>query len=423
MKKVICGAVGIALLLLAIVSFLPKKNDVPYLTIYGPIKSGNGLGQQSIGVFRMLASDLAIHYVPTRLPEEKIPRDLRPFVRIQASNDSEIHLFEEALWYHNSPHWFYDFIAKMPKDKIKIAYSMFESSRIPHEWVLILNCYFDAIAVPDRFLIDVYRKSGVQIPIFEVPLAINLKAFLDQPLKKKNLSRSLMVFANFSTCTDRKNQLTLVKAFGKAFPNRDDVILKINCTEADPEVRKLIEEEIEELEIENVLFTHKSFDDQEYLSVFKSIDCYISCSKGEGFSIQPREAMALGIPVIVTDNTAQSTICKTGLVKSVSSTISEPAYLHCFRKVPYGEFTGCSVDELAAALLDVYNNYGTYLGQGAEARKWVAQYDYASMKQFYLSLVKPKKVLLGSENKVTEEYLMTDSQELYEKYLNLSLAQ
>jgi hypothetical protein len=35
---------------------------------------------------------------------------------------------------------------------------MFESSEIPPEWADSLNTYFDAVAVPDKFFVNVYKK-------------------------------------------------------------------------------------------------------------------------------------------------------------------------------------------------------------------------------------------------------------------------
>jgi hypothetical protein len=34
-------------------------------------------------------------------------------------------------------------------------------------------------------------------------------------------------------------------------------------------------------------------------------------------------------------------------------------------------------------------------------------------------MAKPSKVLLGDRNEITNDYLMTDSKELYEKYLKI----
>ena len=60
------------------------------------------------------------------------------------------------------------------KEQIFIAYSMFESTSIPRIWVKKLNQEFDMVVVPDPYLIEVYKNSGVTVPIFFVPLGVDL---------------------------------------------------------------------------------------------------------------------------------------------------------------------------------------------------------------------------------------------------------
>ncbi len=127
--------------------------------------------------------------------------------------------------------------------------------------------------------------------------------------------------------------------------------------------------------------------------------------------------MALGIPVILTDNTAQSTICNSGLVKAISSTLSEPRLY--YGDIDGGEHFNCSVDEAANAIRDVYFNYAKYTKYGAAMRQWASAYDYKNLSGTYESLVAPQKVLLSDIDEVTEEHIKTTSKSLYEKYTRL----
>lgn len=91
------------------------------------------------------------------------------------------------------------------------------------------------------------------------------------------------------------------------------------------------------------------------------------------------------------------------------------------RNVGY-EFN-CEVQDVQKALRDVYENYQIYLEKAQEARKWVKQFRWLELQNKYVNLVKPKKVILGDRNEITDDYLMTDSKALYYKYLNLKNAQ
>ena len=84
-----------------------------------------------------------------------------------------------------------------------------------------------------------------------------------------------------------------------------------------------------------------------------------------------------------------------------------------------GDFFNCKVEDVADGLLDIYNNYEKHLKNSENARKWAEQYTTTSLRSKYLTLVKPKKVVLGESNVVFSEYLQTNSVELYEKYKRL----
>lgn len=391
------------------------KKEAPYLTVYGPVVMRDGMGRQSALLIDTLKDEMSIQLVTTQeVDYADVSKEFLPFLKKSKKskqNTSKVALIEELVWLPDNP-LYKKFIKNTSKDQIKIAYSMLESTAIPDEWVFIFNHYFDAIAVPDRFLIDVYKNCGVEIPIFEVPLGLYLKDYFKSPAKES--CSCPFVFGNLSACIERKNHLTLVRAFARAFGDRNDVQLKMNCRNGDANLIRMIKEEIDHLGLHNVQFTNLTLNHADYLKLFNSFDCLVTLSKGEGFSVQPREAMALGIPTIVTDNTAQSTICASGYVRQVPSLKLEPA--HYFWGMSYGKQFNCSVADAAEALLDIYDNYDLYLEKAQEARDWVRQYEYVHLKNRYLNLVKPKKVILGNEDRITDEYLMTTSPSLYQKY-------
>lgn len=126
--------------------------------------------------------------------------------------------------------------------------------------------------------------------------------------------------------------------------------------------------------------------------------------------------MALGIPVICAENSALRTICKTGLVRTVPATIEEPAYSLWPERQTHGNNFNCSIENAAAALRDVHDHYEQYLEKASAARRWIASSDSSALRPLYHSLVQPKKVLMGLENQITDDYLMTDSPRLFQKY-------
>ncbi|NGX37501.1 MAG: Glycosyltransferase Gtf1 [Chlamydiae bacterium] len=391
---------------------LYMRHAKPDLTILGFIHMEDGLGRQSAELIDAFRGELKVNLIETRKAKKsKVPKRFHKLLNAKNPKWGKVILFEEMLWWPKQEK--YRKILKSDREKsIRIAYSMWESTKIPDEWVLILNEHFDAVAVPSHFLVEAYRSSGVTIPIFELPLGLNLAPFLKEPLKEQK--GDPFVFGNLSVCSERKNQVQLIRAFAKAFGNDPHILLRINCRYGEKEISNAITEEIAKLKLDNIIFTQFSLSKEEYLNLFKTMDCYVSPSKGEGFSIQPREAMALGIPVIATDNTGQEAICSSGLVKSLKSPLMETAIFPWGNS--YGHNFNCNVDALADALKEVKDNYDVYIGHAAQSRQWAESYQYENLQTLYRSLVKPQKVALSDENKITPECLFIASKELYEKY-------
>jgi glycosyltransferase involved in cell wall biosynthesis len=143
----------------------------------------------------------------------------------------------------------------------------------------------------------------------------------------------------------------------------------------------------------------------------------VSPSKGEGFSIQPREALALGIPVIVTNNTGQQDLCDSGHVVSLPAIRAEPALF------PWGETYGmnftCDEEKLAMSLLTVYENYESCLCVSRKGREWVKQFLYHNLRDNYRALIAPTIMEFGKENIIENGKLYTNSEELFKKIQKL----
>jgi len=137
----------------------------------------------------------------------------------------------------------------------------------------------------------------------------------------------------------------------------------------------------------------------QYLDFMPSLDCYVNLAKGEGFSIPPREALDLGIPTVLTDNTALKTLCRTKYVRSVPSHIREPTWVEIFLQY-HGEWFNKTVEDVARALKEGYNNYSAYLEKTQHGRAWVKQYLLKNLKPNYLNLVKPQKIILGHRDEL-----------------------
>jgi glycosyltransferase involved in cell wall biosynthesis len=385
------------------------------LTIVGNISMGDGLGKIAINFIKSCKQKCSINWVPSQglsADLTDLPNDIIDIINNTDKNPGAISILTDIPWCK------YGTFADNVSDNslIKIAYSMLETNKIPIEWVNIFNNKFDAVLVPDQYYANVYNESGVTIPIFVLPISMDLDKFYDFSDKKINKVEDVFTFGNTSSLWPHKNVELLIKAFSIAFSKNPKVRLLINSRHVEP--GNGLSKALKKAKNARIEFTNKKLTDLELLDFLSKIDCFVSFSRGEGFSLCPRECLAMGIPCIVSNNTAHKTICDSGFVRSTDSNLLVKAnYRHLPSDTGYQFDT--KLKDAVSALLDVYNNYLFYKNKALNAKNWVDQFSFNYLKEEYCNLVSPKNILLGSENKITDSYLMTNSTSLYKKYLQI----
>lgn len=174
-----------------------------------------------------------------------------------------------------------------PPFKKNIAIIPWETTRIPASWVGRIN-QFDALLVPCRQNMDAFRDSGVTIPMELIHWGIDPDRFypLDRPERKD------FVFGHMGALSIRKGTDLLIEAFQEAFPTEKDVklICKTSYNTYPYDVK------------DDRITPHcVPWPPDDLINLFfKAIDCFVFPTRGEGFGLTPLEAMATGIPAIVT---------------------------------------------------------------------------------------------------------------------------
>lgn len=382
----------------------------PDLTVATNILLSDGIGRQGIGLIQTLYDDLSIN----ALKFEPIL-----FKGITDSKTLAV-LAKPFLGFGKVTFWTYILglnagilptHQKIDSD-IKIAYSMFESDAIPKLWTQILNQCYDMLLVPDKWLVQVYRSCGVNIPIFVLPLGIILK---DEWLTTTHTKNDIFSFGMTGGFWERKNHIKTMQAFLEAFGQSDKVKLKVHGRFG-PFKEQVIQAYQKLGSPPNIEIISQMLDGAEYAKLMESIDCYVFVSKGEGFSITPRESIAMGKPCILSKNTAHRTICESGLVIPVESNIKTPAFYEVFGQ-QIGNFYDCQTSDVAKAMSEVYNNYEKYQEKvKTQGPAWVKQYLWSELKSRYLAVIKPTKIELGNKNEIHPTHIETTSKPLIAKY-------
>jgi glycosyltransferase involved in cell wall biosynthesis len=397
-----------------------NKNSIDLSIISTFVRFNGSLCRQSISLLEaILPHQLNVNIIGNAFLDDIKNKALESILKNTKKNNpvGNVSILEDVIFTKN-----FNGFKNIPKDShIKLAYTMFESSRIPQIWVSYLN-QLDGLVVPDQYIKKIYIKSGITVPVFVVPLSLYLQGFLDLP--KKTTVHEKFTFGCIAMEISRKNIEKVIEAFHQAFGRSKKVQLIIKVSPSRETKPNYLENFIIKRWGKNIKLIRDSFDWQGYIKLMSSFDCYVYPSKGEGFSNTPREAMAAGIPCILTNNTAQKTICKSGLVKVIESKIKEPASYFWFSNNDLkecGNHFNCNQEDLSKAMLEVYNNYEQWLTKAYQGREWAKQYLPENLSLKYLNVIKPKTIILGTENIITNQYLMTTSKELFEKYVQLQI--
>lgn len=387
-----------------------KNIDV---TVVGNVLMADGIGRQGIGLIKTIHKDLSVNMLQMQPVSYK---DISPEVLKV--------LLKSFDGFGRVTFWTYILGLNPEIEKIhssitsplKIAYSMFESTKIPELWTRILNKYYDMVVVPDSCLVEIYQQSGVRIPIFVVPLGIIIEELLKIPDKKS--PNDIFTFGISGGFWKRKNHLKVLQSFYKLYGNDPKFQLKIHGRFGP--CREEIEKEVKKYSLKNVELITQPLSNLEYNKFMENLDCYVFPSCGEGFSITPREALALGRPCILSNNSSHLNIVKTGYVLPIKSKLILPAFYEVFNE-KIGNYHDCTIEDLSLAMKEVVDNYPTYLEKAQQGREWVKQYLWTSLKPTYLTLLKPsqKQIILGNKNVVTSEKFETSSAALISKLRGL----
>lgn len=171
--------------------------------------------------------------------------------------------------------------------KKNIAIVPFETTRIPRSWVHKLN-NFDALFVPCEQNIQMMRDSGVKVPIELIHWGVDSTKYY--PVERPE--DGIFTFGHMGALSIRKGTDLLVQAFLEAFPTEKDV--RLICKSSQPTYRFGVQDRRVVVHLDH--WTHEEMLNQ----FFKQVDCFVFPTRGEGFGLTPLEAMATGIPAIVT---------------------------------------------------------------------------------------------------------------------------
>ncbi len=271
----------------------------------------------------------------------------------------------------------------------QIGFLLWEHAAVPAAHDLAGNM-LDDIWAPTRFVADIYRRHYGR-EVFQCGKAITLPDVAPAFPPEYNIQQESTVFL---TCLDapsgveRKNPLAAVKAFVKAFPERDSnhrLIVKSTPLEnndwADPfgqlaKIAKIAGRD------PRIIFDTRSLPFEALLAMIRASDGIIAPHRGEGFGYIPAYALYYARPVIVTDWSGTRDFCTQQTAYPVRyKMIDTPARCLPF-PAPPTQWPEIDQTALAAAIRSVASDPAHALAKARRGQQFIhTEYSEAALAQ------------------------------------------
>ena len=245
--------------------------------------------------------------------------------------------------------------------KYKIIYTMFESDKIPEDWVDYLHAA-DLVIVPSRWCQKVFKEGGVDSIV--VPLGYNDKVFTYKRRKKQDK----YTFLHYDAFNARKGHFEVLEAFDQEFKHDEPVKLILKTS------REIVGVPIVPSQYPNIEVVYGKVPEQELADLCYRSDAFVFPSRGEGFGITPLEAMATGLPAIIPNTHGISEYFNPKYMLGVDA--SEKCEAIYRRLTDVGYMRKSSVKDIRKQMRWCYENQAEARALGVKASKYVKKWTY-----------------------------------------------
>lgn len=318
-----------------------KKHDDEFglgLWWFAPFLSGGGYSSEAIAFATALSDRVNLRVThhgdsPNRkfldgLPDETVKvlkRLANPKkANVDPSKSVVICHSEPGAW--NPPKYETELCPPREEPLYTIGRTMFETDRIPAGWKSRCN-NMDEIWVPTEFHKDTFAKSGIalsKLVVIPEPVDTNrfdpqkfpnpdhsLASFAAKPITEKGPNRiqDCFKFLSIFKWESRKGWDILLSAYVQQFSFEDPValILLTNPFHIDGSLQKIVQDYVnKEIKRTNkvaptIYIIDEHISESQLPLLYRSVDCFVLPSRGEGWGRPHVEAMSMGLPVIATN--------------------------------------------------------------------------------------------------------------------------
>jgi glycosyltransferase involved in cell wall biosynthesis len=241
---------------------------------------------------------------------------------------------------------------------VRLLHLAWEESAIPDALADLMNLHVDGVLAPSEYCKRVIRNGGVRVPIAVIGHGIDHSGVpprvIGGRVKRGSAANSLpFTFLHISSGLARKGIEELITAYCLAFSSHDPVLLVIKTFDNPDNV---VDSWIERLTGASkyapaIQVISEELDERAMDFLYHVADALVLPTRGEGFNLPAAEAMARGLPVIVTRHGGHLDFCNDQNSWLIDCT-HEFATSHL--KIVNSYWARASIDELAAAMKTVY---------------------------------------------------------------------
>lgn len=271
----------------------------------------------------------------------------------------------------------------------KIAFNVWESTRQPEQFFRKM-LEFDQIWVPSKWQKKYTVEQGApEDRVFVIPEGIDVNRFKLSPPTTTNKfsSKDKFTFTIVGRWEYRKATTEMIKAFIDTFRSVEDVELLLLVDNPFDKQKMTTEDKMIKngLRDRKIKILHKVSQD-DYDQLIRETDCFVSCSRAEGWNLPLHEFMACGIPAICSDWSGQLEFAgkHASLVKiaSMKKAWSE------FGNFP-GDYGEPDFDHLGALMMEHYSNKKAFSDKAREGSTYLRSFTWENAANIAMKVMEP----------------------------------
>lgn len=294
---------------------VPVEHETGTVADFGHVVTGHLLGSYSLAIInRMMARALEtahpgqVRYLPVETTPidhtESVPTDEKPLM-IELSARRPLNGRDEIVISHHYP-------ILVPEGHYRLSLALFpwEESHVPRETIKLFSENFDAIISPARSVTNALIDSGLSIPVATIGQPVNVDRYAVLAASRSR-RRGRTTFLHVSSSFRRKGIDVLLAAWARAFTAKDDVRLVIKTF---PNPHNDVEQQVAALHashpnLARIDIVNRDVEAEDMPQFYADADVMVLPTRGEGYNLPALEAMAAGLPLIVTGHGGHRDFC------------------------------------------------------------------------------------------------------------------